>query len=97
MGFIRIGIKPLLKSQIEPTGLRPKQKRPIAFFGQRFGLIFIFVNHGSPFLSDTHFLYCDYWLGGLIISIFLIQHWKKVNKKEGRIKGFSLAILYKPH
>ena len=55
---MRISITPLSKAQIGPIRLNRKTKKTYRLLIWRFGLFFILINYGNPFLSDTNF-YCD--------------------------------------
>jgi len=39
----------------------PSQKKIHHLYIWQSNLVFTLITHRSPFLSDTHFLNCDYW------------------------------------
>jgi len=44
----------------EPDVPFRKIKKAFYLLIRQSGLLFTLITHGNPFLSDTHFLYCDY-------------------------------------
>ena len=56
---------------------------------------FILINHVSPFLSDTHFLSCDYWLLGFNPFYFLNLPKGKSQQKSRRVRIHKKMLFFK--
>ncbi|MBP1709250.1 MAG: hypothetical protein H6Q46_234 [Deltaproteobacteria bacterium] len=56
---------------------------------------FIFINHGSPFLSDTNFLYCNYWLLGFNTFYFFNPQEEKSQQKSRKVRIHKKKLFFK--
>jgi hypothetical protein len=59
-----------IKSQIEPTGLCPKQKKAYHLFYSAIRPNFYFRRSWKQLPQRHLFLYCDYWLRGRVNNFY---------------------------